>query len=99
MVYNIDIRLIQDIERMIQMLYEFKVSEKEEKNLQKIWSEVLKNFPEDAEKDMWQSIDRYVSCNGLPETSEHEALTGDELEEYLIHKGLDFEDCRAIIEV
>ena len=76
----------------------YKVSAAEDKALQNIWSEVLKNFPEeDVEKDMWQSIDRYVSCNGLPETSEHEALTGDELEEYL-NKGLDFEDCRVIIE-
>ena len=81
------------------MVYDFKVSAEEEKNLLHIWGEVLKNFPpEDVERDMWQSIDRYVSCNGLPETSEHEALTGDELEEYLIHKGLNFDDCRAIIE-
>ena len=80
-------------------MYEFKVSAEEEKNLLHIWGEVLKNFPEeDVENDMWICIDRYVSCNGLPETSEHEALTGDELEEYLIHKGLDFDDCRAIIE-
>ena len=75
------------------------VSKEEEKNLQKIWREVLKNFPEDdVEKDMWISIERYVSDNGLPETSEHEALAGDELGEYLIrNNGLDFEDCRVII--
>lgn len=75
----------------------FNITKEEEKELQKIWSEVLKNFPEDVEKDMWISIDRYVSDNGLPETSEHEALTGDELEQYL-DKGLDFEDCRVIID-
>ena len=76
----------------------FNITKEEEKALQKIWSEVLKNFPEDeAEKDMLISIDRYVSDNGLPETSEHEALTGDELDEYL-NSGLDFEDCRVIIE-
>ena len=80
-------------------MYEFKVSAEEEKNLLQIWGEVLKNFPEeDVEKDMWQSIDRYVSCNGLPETSEHEALTGAELEEYIHNKGINFDDCRAIIE-
>ena len=75
----------------------FNITKEEEKELQKIWSEVLKNFPEDVEKDIWISIDRYVSDNGLPETSEHEALTGDELEQYL-DKGLDFEDCRVIID-
>ena len=76
----------------------FNITKEEEKELQKIWSEVLKNFPEDeAENDMWISIDRYVSDNGLPETSEHEALTGDELDEYL-NSGLDFEDCMTIIE-
>ena len=81
------------------MTCDFNVSEEEEKNLLQIWREVLKNFPEDeAERDMWQSIDRYVSCNGLPETSEHEALTGDELEEYIQNNGIDFDDCRAIIE-
>lgn len=74
------------------------VSAEEEKKLKKIWREVLKNFPGDVERDMWISIDKYVSCNGLPETSEHEALTGDELEEYLSNGGLDFEDCRVIIE-
>ena len=79
------------------MVYNFKVSAEEEKNLLQIWSEVLKNFPDEAEKDMWRSIEHYVSNNGLPETSGHEALTGDELEQYL-DKGLDFEDCRAIIE-
>ena len=78
------------------MLY--KVSEEEEKNLLHIWGEVLKNFPEDVEKDMWRSIEHYVSDNGLPETSEHEALTGDELEDYLSNGGLNFEDCRVIIE-
>ena len=77
----------------------FNINKDEKKELQNIWSEFLKNFPEDVEKDMWRSIDRYVSDNGLPETSAHKALTGDELEEYLIHnKGLDFEDCRAILE-
>lgn len=81
------------------MMYEFKVSEAEEKTLLQIWGEVLESFPpDDVERDMWVCIDRYVSCNGLPETSEHEALTGDELDEYLIHKGLNFDDCRAIIE-
>ena len=74
----------------------YKVSAAEEKELQNIWSEVMKNFPE-GEKDMWISIDRYVSDNGLPETSEHDDLYGDALEEYL-NKGLDFEDCRVIIE-
>ena len=79
------------------MLY--KVSEEEEKNLLHIWGEVLKNFPpEDVERDMWKSIDMYVSCNGLPETSEHQALTGEELEDYLSNGGLNFEDCRVIIE-
>ena len=77
----------------------FNITKEERTSLQNIWSEVLKNFPEDVEKDMWISIDSYVSNNGLPETAEHEALTGDELEEYLIHhKGLDFDDCRVIIE-
>ena len=76
----------------------YKVSAAEEKELQNIWSEVMKNFPE-GEKDMWISIDRYVSDNGLPETSEHEALTGDELEEYYEKNGgPNFEDCRVIIE-
>lgn len=76
----------------------FNITKEEEKELQKIWNEVLKNFPEDeVEKDMWISIDRYVSDNGLPETAEHEALTGDELERYL-DKGLDFEDCKVIID-
>ena len=78
----------------------FNINKEEEKKLLHIWEEVLKNFPEDVEveKDMYLSIDRYVTGNGLPETSEHEALYGDELEEYLTHKGLDFEDCRVIIE-
>ena len=77
----------------------FNITKEEERKLQQNWEEVLKNFPEDeVEKDMWTSIDRYVSDNGLPETSEHEALTGDELDEYL-NTGLDFEDCRTIIEV
>lgn len=74
----------------------FNITKEEERKLQQIWEEVLKNFPE-GEKDMWSSIDRYVSDMGLPETAEHEAITGDELEEYL-NKGLDFEDCRVIIE-
>lgn len=76
----------------------FNITKEEERKLQQTWEEVLKNFPEDeVEKDMWISIERYVSDNGLPETSEHEALTGDELDEYMSN-GLDFEDCRTIIE-
>ena len=75
------------------------INKEEEKNLIRIWGEVLKNFPDEAEKDMWQSIDRYVSCNGLPETSDHEALYGDALDKYYEKNGgLDFEDCRAILE-
>ena len=77
----------------------FNITKEEEKNLLQIWSEVLKSFPEDeAEKDMWISIDQYVSGNGLPETSKHEALTGDKLDEYL-NSGIDFEDCLAILDI
>ena len=76
----------------------FNITKEEEKDLKKSWSEVLKNFPEDVEKDMWCSIENYVSNMGLPETAEHEALTGEELEKYLLNNGLNFDDCRTIIE-
>ena len=76
----------------------FNITKEEEKKLQQIWKEVLKNFPEDAETDMRISIERYVSDMGLPETVEHEAIAGDELDQYLEDNGLDFEDCRTIIE-
>ena len=81
------------------MKFNININKEEEKDLKNIWREVLKNFPEDVEveKDMYISIDRYVSDNGIPATAEHEALYGDELEEYL-NKGLDFEDCRVILE-
>ena len=70
------------------------VTKEEETSLQNIWSEVLKNFPEDdVEKDMWRSIGHYVSNMGLPETAEHQALTGDGLEEYYEKNGgPNFED-------
>ena len=77
----------------------FNVTKEENKKLQNIWSEFMKNFPEDVEKDMWISIDRYVSDNGLPETSEHEALYGDALDKYYEKNGgPNFEDCMTIIE-
>lgn len=73
------------------------ITDSEKKELEKIWSEVLTDFPEGTEKDMMTSIEKYVDENGIPETDEHDALIGDELEEYL-GKGLNFEDCRTIIE-
>lgn len=75
----------------------FNITDEERKSLEKIWSDVLQNFPEYTEKDMIVSIEKYVDANGLPETAEHDAIAGDELEKYL-ETGLNFEDCRAIIE-
>ncbi|WP_288641833.1 hypothetical protein [uncultured Megasphaera sp.] len=46
---------------------------------------------------MTTSIEKYVDENGIPETDEHDALIGGQLEEYL-EKGLNFEDFRTIIE-
>ncbi|AVO74749.1 hypothetical protein MEEL106852_01220 [Megasphaera elsdenii] len=73
------------------------ITDNEKKELERIWSEVLKAFPEGTEQDMTTSIEKYVDENGIPETDEHDALIGDQLEEYL-EKGLNFEDCRTIIE-
>lgn len=75
----------------------FNITDEERKYLEKIWSDVLQNFPEYTGKDMIVSIERHVDANGLPETAEHDAIAGDELEKYL-ETGLNFEDCRAIIE-
>lgn len=73
------------------------ITDSEKKELEKIWSEVLTDFPEGTEKDMITSIEKYVDENGIPETDEHGPIFGDELESYL-EKGLSFEDIRTIIE-
>lgn len=48
--------------------------------------------------DLEAEVEKYVDNNGLPETSEHDILHHESLEEYLENKGLSWEDYRTIIE-
>lgn len=76
----------------------YNINEEERKTLELIWEKTLQNFPEGTETDMEKSLADYIENCGLPETDEHGALAGEDLDKYLEETGLTFEDIRTIIE-
>lgn len=76
----------------------YNITEEERKEINRIWVDVLKGFPEGTESDLEKSVENYIENNGLPETKNHGALAGTDLENYLNETGLTYEDIRTIIE-
>lgn len=81
----------------------FNLTEAEASELVKRNRKNLEEYSEEELEDMitntWKMLNDYIANNGIPATSEHDYLYGDALDEYYEKNGgLNFEDCRTIIE-